>query len=59
VTNSPDNRIKDNLGQWWTFTGQRIIVDEDDSEDGGYICSSLEEGRELLIEYGYLTEESK
>jgi hypothetical protein len=47
--------IIDDLGYTWRFNGERIVVDGDDSEDGGYDCNSFEDGVRLLIEYEYIT----
>jgi hypothetical protein len=56
-----NEHIVDDIGMIWRHVDGYIRVDGDDSEDedgtlcGGYECDSIEEGRQLLIEYGYLT----
>ena len=53
-----DNLVKDENDQYWVYGGGKIRCVGDDSEDGGYYCSSFEEGIKLLIEYGYMEEQS-
>jgi hypothetical protein len=48
------NLIKDDQGEYWTYSDNRIRCVGDDSEDGGYECDSFEAGVRLLAEYGYI-----
>lgn len=58
-TNKTDLVVRDDLGERWRFTGERIRCIGDRTPDGGYHCDSLEEGIRLLNQYGYITNTPK
>lgn len=51
-----ENLVKDDQDYYWVYGCGKIRCVGDDSEEGGYWCSSFEEGIELLVGYGYMDE---
>lgn len=51
--------VVDDLGECWYYDDEqgKIILQGDDSQDGGYYCDSLVDGAFLLVEYGYIDSE--
>lgn len=49
-----ENLVKEDQDCYWVYGGGKIRCVGDDSEEGGYTCSSFEDGIELLIDYGYI-----
>jgi hypothetical protein len=52
----PKQIIVDDLGYWWLFDGERVRIEGDEEETGGYWCDSFEEAKQLLIEMHFLSE---
>jgi hypothetical protein len=63
--------IVDDYGYHWYYSDERCKIicieaecellndsdcDEEEILENGYYCYDLEEGKELLIDYGYITE---
>ena len=47
--------FRDDNAVAWFFDGDRLMVIDDDTPDGGYSCDTLEDAVQMLIQHGYIT----